>query len=88
MRRKEVVYSDFYCLNCGNKITIPRSRGFQREKFHRKRLWCIRDRAEVNHVQVRNDEEKAEFFTLLEQGAFVQEAEQSMSYCKEDDWKW
>lgn len=88
MRRKEVIYSDFYCLNCGNKVVVPRSRSFQKEQFHRKRLWCIKCKVEVNHVQVRNEAEKEEFLKQFAEGAFAQEAKESITYCKESSWQW
>lgn len=70
---------DFYCINCG-KLTYPinRKQSHQKGKFHRKKLYCPWCRHTVNSIEVRNDEEAAEFKLMFERGDFKEEAEESI----------
>ncbi len=45
--------SDFYCLKCKNKISLPRKSSKQRERQHLKKIYCIKCREEVNHIEKR-----------------------------------
>lgn len=45
--------SDLYCCECGFHMTVPRSRGKQRNKGHLKKLYCVRCKREVNFHEVR-----------------------------------
>lgn len=38
IRRKKFSISKCYCPDCGNAMTVPRTKN--REKFHKKDLWC------------------------------------------------
>ena len=81
----KVAYSErsFYCLHCGNRgIPIQRSEGKRKKKFHRKKLYCIHCRCEVNHIECRNDAEIEEFKFNFENGVYVNEAEESMDHCR------
>ena len=81
--RKGMEYHDFFCLKCGNKgIPIGRKQGFQHGKYHRKKLYCIHCREEVNHMECRTQEEIDEFRNAFERGEFVNEAEESISYVR------
>ena len=74
--RKGMEYHDFFCLKCGNKgIPIGRKQGFQHGKFHRKKLYCIHCKEEVNHIECKNDEEVYEFQCMFEEGHFLKELE-------------
>ena len=45
---------DFYCCKCGNKgLPIIRQKKKQREAGHLKKLWCIKCKEEINHVECR-----------------------------------
>ena len=67
---------DFYCLKCGNKgLPIQRGRNLQREKFHRKKLYCMTCKEEVNHVECKNLEDVEVFKDAFNAGYFKQEAE-------------
>lgn len=80
-RRSSSVGSSFYCLNCGNKgIPLSRPKGFQRSQGHRKRLYCIHCRCDVNHVECRNWTEEQEFKTQFAAGAFKEEAAASLAF--------
>ena len=73
---------DFYCLNCGRKgLPCQRKMGQQREQFHRKKLHCIFCNLSVNHMEIRNQEEKEYFMEAFENGDFKEEAEESIRCC-------
>ena len=74
---------DFYCLNCGNKgIGIMRKFGHQREPFHRKKLYCIYCKEEVNHVECKTFEEIEIFKDNFEKGLYVDEAKECMDFIR------
>lgn len=72
---------DFYCMSCGNKgIPLSRNIGFQHSKFHRKKLYCVFCKREVNHVECRNPMEVHKFKEDFNKGLFVKEAEASIEF--------
>ena len=82
-RKQRVELHDFYCLKCGNKgIGVFRNVGFQRERFHRKRLYCPFCKEEVNHIECKTYEEVQIFKDAFEREEFKEEAEESLSYCR------
>lgn len=84
-RIKNMEHHDFYCLKCGQLgIPIMRQRGHERGKFHRKKLYCLRCKQEVNHMECRTDEEVREFKDAFERGEFVNEAEESICYVRSE----
>lgn len=88
-RKKNMEHHDFYCLKCG-KLGIPimRQRGHEHGKYHRKKLYCIFCKEEVNHMECRTDEEVREFKDAFERGEFIDEAEESVSYVRSaGEWK-
>jgi hypothetical protein len=75
--------STFYCLQCGKQgIPIPRNRGHQREKFHRKRMYCPFCKEEVNMVECKNPMEVFEFKEDFERGIYNEEAKESLAYVR------
>ena len=81
-RIKNMEHHDFYCLKCGHEnIPIFRNVGFQRERFHRKRLYCPFCKEEVNHIECKTYEEVQIFKDAFERGEFVAEAQESLIYC-------
>lgn len=55
-------FSSFYCPHCGEKIfDLPRQKSKQKEKFHRKKLYCPKCQATYNSIECRNDMEVYEF---------------------------
>ena len=84
-RKQRVELHDFYCLKCGNKgIGVFRNVGFQRERFHRKRLYCPFCKEEVNHIECKTYEEVQIFKDAFERGEFKDEAEESVSYLRSE----
>lgn len=62
---------DFYCTKCGNKgIPLYRPQNYNREKFHKKKLFCIYCGMEVNHVECRNSQEVSEFVSNFTKGVY------------------
>lgn len=73
--------NEFYCLNCGElSMSLPRPRGKQHEKFHKKLLYCPKCKIQINHVEVRNDAERIEFFDLYEAGKFETARNESLNF--------
>lgn len=85
MGKTKAVYHSFYCLNCGREgIPLGRKKSMQHEKFHRKRLYCPWCKASVNHIEVRSQDELDEFMSEFNEGAFQNEAIESMQHCVEN----
>ena len=80
MARGNYAEHSFYCINCGNKgIPLMRRQGFKHEGMHRKKLYCITCRQEVNHVECKTPDEVEEFHYNFENGVYKNEAEESIS---------
>lgn len=74
---------DFYCMNCGRKgIPLSRRVSLQHGKFHRKKLYCIYCKEEVNHIECRTPEEVEEFKENFENGVYKDEAKESLDYVR------
>lgn len=72
----------FYCLLCGKPgIPLRRKAGFQHESMHRKKLYCPYCKTEVNHVEIRNLDEKEKFLKNFNSGVYQNEAEKSRIAC-------
>ena len=81
MGRGQTVEHSFYCMQCGKKgIPLARKVGHQRGSFHRKKLYCVFCKEEVNHVECRNYEEVEKFKEDFENGVYKNEAENSLDY--------
>lgn len=81
----------FYCMQCGNKgIDLMRKTSRQRNKHHRKKMYCPYCKCEVNHVECRNDQEVKEFKEAFAAGEYREEAQQSIEYIKKENliWSW
>lgn len=73
---------DFYCMNCGGKLPLPRRKSKLKGPLHRKKLWCPYCRTEANMIEVRNYEEKIRFEKMFKEGAFKEELKASIDFCK------
>ena len=71
----------FYCMNCG-RVGIPLMRPDSRrhERHHRKKLFCLTCKTEVNHIECSNSDEINEFLTNFKEGVYKNEAEASISF--------
>ena len=73
----------FYCLQCGNRgIPLARKESSRKEKFHRKKLFCIHCKEEVNHIECRNELEIEEFIENFRNGVYIDEAKDSISHVR------
>ena len=85
MCRQKMIWHDFYCLLCGKKsLTLPRKDSKKKEKFHRKKLYCLNCQCEVNHIELKNEAEIFEFKQDFEDGIFVEEALESKEVCENE----
>lgn len=81
MARDSYQEHNFYCIRCGNKgIPLSRNRGHQHSRFHRKKLYCMTCKEEVNHVECKNLEDVEAFKDAFNAGYFKQEAEMSVAH--------
>lgn len=86
MARYSFFLHDFYCISCGQKnLSLPRDPGKLKGKFHRKKMYCRNCKAEVNHIECRDDFEAWEFEDNWRHGLYIQEASNSLEYCKENE---
>lgn len=81
-RTKNVEIHNFGCMNCGKFLPLARKMSLQKEKLHRKKLFCPFCKCTVNMVETRNYNEKLEFISKFEEGCFLEEARESMEICK------
>lgn len=84
-KRQATRVHEFYCLNCGKSVSLPRRIGKGYKKFHRKKLYCPYCQNEVNHVECRDELEAAEFKKRFAAGEFVEEAQASIQRIRDDD---
>lgn len=73
-------YNDFYCLNCGNKYTLPRKSNRRKESMHRKVLYCPFCGKDVNHIEIKTYEEKELFLENFKNGVYLEECQASLAY--------
>lgn len=67
---------DFYCISCGKAgIPIARPKSKQRERLHKKKLWCNYCKKEVNHIECKNYYDVLEFKENFENGVYNDEEE-------------
>ena len=87
-KRQVTVVHDFYCMNCGHKsISLARKRGKLHSKFHRKKMYCPYCGNVVNHIEVRNELEEYEIKEMIENGDYVEEAQESMEFIEQESKK-
>lgn len=83
MVRKTYAEHDFYCINCGQRgIPLSRPQGFKHEKMHRKKLYCIHCKCEVNHVECKTLDEVEKFHENFKNGVYKDEAKESISFVR------
>ena len=66
MKMRHFSISNFYCTKCGNQgIPISRKNGSRRGYQHLKKLYCIYCKEEVNHIEVRDIDNKEDVIKNL-----------------------
>lgn len=84
MGRGTYAEHNFYCIRCGNKgIPLMRNKGFQHERFHRKKLYCPFCKQEVNHIECKTSEEIEQFLMNFKDGVYKDEAEESINFVRD-----
>lgn len=74
---------DFYCLRCGKKgIPIARKRSKLKEPLHRKKLYCLNCKIEVNHIECKTETEVKQFKEDFANGVYKAEANASAKHCQ------
>ena len=70
----------FYCSQCGNKgFPLMRKDCLKHEKFHKKKLYCIFCKEEVNHIECKNMFEEQEFKEDFANGVYKNEQKEVIS---------
>lgn len=83
MGRQNAVLSEFYCTQCGNKgIPIMRRRGAEREAGHLKKIYCLKCKQELNHVECKpfSHYDYNDFLQEFEYGNFSEDGQRKVSY--------
>ena len=76
----------FWCINCGKRgIPLSRTTGRQRERFHRKKLYCPNCKVTVNHIECKNSIEIEQFQEEYQAGNFQEEAKESVEECAKNE---
>lgn len=81
-RTNKVETHMFYCLYCGKATPLARKMSCQRERLHRKKLYCAFCKNTVNMVECRNYADKLEFIENFEKGLYKEEALESIQFIK------
>jgi hypothetical protein len=85
MSRGKYNFHDFYCLKCGQKTySLPRPCGHQRPRGHYKKLYCPFCKVEINNIEITSEDELWDFRINFEEGGYIEDAEISEMYCKEE----
>ena len=75
----------FYCINCGKAgIPLPRMSARNRERGHKKALYCPWCKKLVNHVECTNEEDVEKFLKDFSEGKYIEEAKESISFLEGD----
>ena len=83
------VEHNFYCINCGSRgIPLSRKKGHQHGRFHRKKMYCVKCREEINHIECKTQEDIIEFTTNFKNGVYQEEAKESLLFAKQDKGVW
>lgn len=78
MRRYNIIYNDFFCINCGSKITLPRKKGHQHERHHFKKCYCYGCKHTINFFEVKDDDDLQYFQETFKAGGFFKLAKESI----------
>lgn len=81
VRRTNVQFNDFYCLNCGKKsFSLPRKTCHQHEQFHRKKLYCPNCRIVCNSIEIKTENDRWQFLEDYQNGVYNNEKEDIIYY--------
>ena len=83
MGKKNIVMSEFYCTQCGNKgLPVWRKSGQEREAGHLKKLYCLKCKQETNHVECKEytHYQFEDFKTEYEYDNFTKDGQRKQKY--------
>lgn len=75
---KNIIYNDFYCINCGSRITLPRKKGHQHERSHFKKCYCYNCKHTLNFYEVKDYDDLVYFTEAFSAGDFAELAKESI----------
>ena len=79
--------SSFYCTCCGNKgIPIARWRGAERNAGHLKKIYCLKCKKEVNHVECKGSYTYNNFLFEFENHNFDENGNRIRTYGQLKEW--
>ena len=79
----------FWCIKCGKQnFPLQRKVNHKHSKHHRKKLWCIHCKQEINCIECRNDQEVKEFKEKFEAGEYQKELEENLDFINRDKKIW
>jgi hypothetical protein len=89
MGRNNTESHAFYCINCGQAgIPLARRKNRQRERFHRKVMYCYHCGQDVNHVECKDYNDIQIFKENFAKGVYKNEAEESLAHVRNTrEWK-
>ena len=62
----------FFCCKCANEgIPIARRSSHKHGAFHKKKLWCLNCKDEINHIEIRSSEEIDTFLNNFKNGVYA-----------------
>ncbi len=83
MCKSNIEQHQFYCIKCGQAgMPLARQASRRRERFHRKVLYCIHCKEEVNHIECKNEADIIEFKENFANGVYKDECEESLAYLR------
>jgi len=85
MNTRNIVFSDFYCTKCGNKVlSLPRQKGKERLAGHLKNLYCPFCKEEHNCCEIKqfSKYDYIDFVTEMVYNNFTEDGQRKMSYGK------
>ena len=80
---KLITDNEFYCTKCGSKgLPIVRKTGSERETGHLKKIYCLKCKQEVNHVEVKllSKYEYGDFLIEYHYGNFNEQGERKEKF--------
>lgn len=70
-KKSNIIFHDFYCINCGFKMTLPRKKGHQHERGHFKKCYCVGCQQVMNFFEIKDLQDKEEFDINFNSGAYL-----------------
>lgn len=83
MGRSNTEAHRFFCIQCGEEgIPLVRRKNRQRERFHRKVMYCYHCHQDINHIECRDEEDVRIFKESFNKGVFLNECKESLDHVR------